>query len=225
MDRNDTDRDRLVALHDGLLTRFGPQDWWPGEGPWDVCTGAVLTQNTRWANAERALKRLADAGLRTPKRVLEAPESTLQALIRSAGFFRQKSRALQGLAEWVLAGGGFDQRGQEPMSSLREELLALPGVGPETADCILLYALDQPVFIADAYARRLLRRTGIWPDTGANQYAALKDWAEGRLSLELVFMQEFHALIVAAGKTYCQRQPRCTHCPLRSGCKHANRDY
>ena len=120
----------LLDLHERLLAHFGRQDWWPGNGPWDVCAGAVLTQNTRWANAERALESLAKAGYSAPETLLDAPDAELEDLIRPAGFFRQKRQALKALARWVVEGGGFAGRGAQDDDQMRSSLLALPGSGP-----------------------------------------------------------------------------------------------
>ena len=225
MERREEERAELTALHDRLLEHFGPQGWWPGEGPWDVCAGAILTQNTRWANAERALENLAAAGLRTPERVLDVSNARLRNLVRPAGFFRTKSRALQGLAGWVVRAGGFDRLAALSHDVVRDGLLEVRGVGHETADCILLYALNCPVFVADAYARRILERTGIWRDWRRAQYLPLKRWAEGRLPKDVGFLKEMHALLVETGKAHCQPRPRCGSCPLLSGCRYADGDY
>jgi endonuclease-3 related protein len=212
----------LLSLHDRLLDHFGPQHWWPGDGPWAVCAGAVLTQNTRWANAERALRALADAGYATPERIHDAPEAEIEGLIRPAGFFRQKRRALKALAAWVVAGDGFAGRGSLGDLEMRGSLLGLPGIGPETADCIILYAFARPAFVADAYARRILSRTGLWPASpGPGAYDQLKSWVESRLPGEVPLFNELHALLVALAKTHCRAQPRCESCPLNAGCAHA----
>ncbi len=212
----------LLELHDRLLDHFGPQHWWPGNGPWDVCAGAVLTQNTQWTSAERALGALAGAGMDTPERILDAADSDLEALIRPAGFFRQKRRALKALAGWVVDGGGFVARGRLEDHDLRTGLLALPGIGPETADCILLYGFHRPVFVADAYARRILSRTGLWrAGSRTAEYSRLKAWAETRLPGDPALLNEFHALLVALGKTHCLARPRCEVCPASGGCRYA----
>ena len=213
----------LLELHDTLLDHFGPQYWWPGDGPWDVCAGAVLTQNTRWANAERALRALAKAGYADPEQLHDAPDAEIETLIRPAGFYTQKRRALKSLAGWVMEGGGFAGRAALDSQELRRSLLALPGIGPETSDCIILYGFARPAFVADAYARRILSRTGFWPasTTGPGAYDDLKSWVESRLPGEPSLFNEFHALLVALAKDHCRVHPLCTECPLNGRCAFA----
>ena len=212
----------LLELHDRLLAHFGPQHWWPGDGPWAVCAGAVLTQNTRWANAERALEALAAAGYSTPQTVHGAPDAEIEGLIRPAGFFRQKRRALKALAGWIVGGGGFAGRRVLADGEMRLGLLALPGIGPETADCILLYGFARPAFVADAYARRILSRTGLWPSvSGPDVYEQLKSWVEARVPGDASLFNEFHALLVALAKAHCRKQPQCAGCPVSASCEYA----
>lgn len=201
--------------HDRLLHRYGPLGWWPATSPLEVCVGAVLTQNTAWSNVERALRNLRAAGvLGDARAMLAAPEARLSEWIRPAGTFRVKARRLRALLEWIVDRGDGDPaaalRG-DPLS-LREDLLSVHGVGRETADSILLYAGGHPVFVVDAYTRRVAGRHG-WTDPTAD-YDALRSWFEGRLPREAPLYNQLHAEIVMAGKDHCRPSPRCASCPL-----------
>ncbi|MGD1976685.1 MAG: endonuclease [Gammaproteobacteria bacterium] len=210
--------ERIRTLQARLLDHYGPQGWWPGESPFEILAGTILVQRTRWRNAELALGNLSTAGLLSPTGVVSCPAGKLQRLIRPAGFYRQKTRSLQGVAQWILANGGIDGVSALPTPDLRRELTALAGVGQETADCILLYVFDRPVFIADAYARRLLIRLG-W--VSADEAADYRRLAELMRSVEgdSDFFNELHALIVTHGKTVCGRRPVCGRCILRRHCR------
>jgi endonuclease-3 related protein len=205
-------------LQTRLLDHHGPQGWWPGDSPFEILAGTILVQRTRWRNAELALENLSAAGLLAPTGVVSCPTGKLQRLIRPAGFYRQKTRSLQAVAQWILASGGIDRVRSLSTPDLRRQLTALAGVGQETADCILLYVFDRPVFIADAYARRLLIRLGWVSREEAADYRRL---AELMRSVEgdTDFFNELHALIVTHGKTVCGRQPLCERCILRRHCR------
>lgn len=206
----------LRRYYQRLLERFGPQGWWPAETRLEVILGAILTQNTTWRNAARALAQLGDggaidlAGLRaiTPRR--------LQSLIRPAGFFRQKARAILDFVRWLdrTYAGSFDLMFATPGDELRAALLGLRGVGPETADAILLYAGTKPYFVADAYTRRILSRHGLLP--ADSSYAEAQRWIHQSLDRDAGVYNEFHALLVEAGKRYCRREARCDGCPLEA---------
>ncbi|RLJ08389.1 MAG: hypothetical protein DRP12_00640 [Candidatus Aenigmatarchaeota archaeon] len=202
----------LVRLYKRLLSAFGPQGWWPCSGrfrprEWEICLGAVLTQATTWRQAERALERLWKAGITTPRKLLEC--QGLEELIRPAGYFRQKARRLKDLAKLVLSFPSFSSF----LSGVtRDQLLQIKGIGPETADAILLYACRRPVFVIDAYTFRLASRLGI----PARTYHQLQSYFESRLPKDIRVYQEFHALIVQLGKLFCRPKPACDLCPLKS---------
>lgn len=206
---------RLLRLYGALLGRFGHQRWWPGRTPYEVAVGAVLTQHTAWVNAARAIEALRSRRLLTPARVAALQVSELARVIRPAGTHRVKARRLKALTRWLLErlGERFDLMRTAPLGPLRRSLLEIPGLGPETADAILLYAVGRPVFVADAYARRVLARHRlIGPAAG---YEEARAWLEAHLPSDPGLFNEFHALLVAVGKSHCRTLPHCHDCPLR----------
>lgn len=206
---------QLLRLYRDLLRRFGPQGWWPGRAPFEVAAGAILTQHTAWAGAARAVAALRARRLLHPARLLAVPEGRLAQLLRPAGTFRLKARYLRAFSSWLLEryGGRFAGLRAAPLRTLRQELLALPGLGPETVDAILLYAAGRPVAVADAYARRVLVRHGLLPSTAG--YEAARAFLEAHLPSDPALFNELHALFVAAGKAHCRTVARCDGCPLR----------
>ncbi len=205
-----------IRLFERLLKAYGPQHWWPADGPFEVMVGAVLTQNTNWRNVERAIANLRAEGLLEPAALVRADADALRRLIRPAGFFRQKQGRLQRLARFVIEAGGIEALASEPTDRLRRRLLAQNGVGPETADSILLYAFDRPVFVVDAYTRRILHRLGMCAsDIG---YEALRSMLERALPRDARLFNEFHALFVAHAKRHCRTRPLCEGCPLAADC-------
>lgn len=208
-------RGTLEGYHRALLKRFGPQHWWPAETPFEVMVGAILTQNTAWKNVEKAIAALQAADLLDPHRLHAMRASELAPLIRSAGYFRVKARRLKNLTAWFVERAGGDIRALQdlPTETLRRELLEVSGVGPETADSILLYALGRPVFVIDTYTWRVLSRHGWIPEeTG---YEEMRELMEGALPAEVPLYNEFHALLVRVGHDYCRPTARCEECPLR----------
>ena len=207
---------RLLRLHRDLLRRFGPQGWWPGHGPFEVAAGAILTQHTAWTGAARAVAALRARRLLHPQRLLAVPEAELAALVRPAGTYRLKARRLRAFAGWLVArhGGRFSGLRTAPLGPLRRELLGVPGLGPETVDAILLYAAGRPVAVADAYTRRVLARHRLL-HAGAG-YEETRRFLEAHLPSDPALLNELHALLVAAAKAHCRRQPRCGACPLRT---------
>ncbi|MBX3733393.1 MAG: endonuclease III domain-containing protein [Verrucomicrobiae bacterium] len=212
----------IEGLYRLLRERFGHQGWWPAETPLEVCVGAILVQNTAWTGAERAISRLKRAGALRSARALHAvPVSALEQWIRPAGIFRVKAHRLRQFLDHLLTrhGGSVDDALRGPPGVVRERLLSIPGIGPETADCMLLYAGGQSRFVVDAYARRIFRRHG-WMDTGMNDdVLRLRcESAAARLNLRnpVDFWQDLHAQLVAVGKVHCRsRLADCTDCPLR----------
>jgi endonuclease III related protein len=206
---------RLLRLHRALLTRFGPQGWWPGRTPFEVAVGAILTQHTAWRNAAHGVAALRRRGMLTPVRLAALGEDELAALIRSAGTYRLKARRLLDFTRWLLDRfrGRFQPLRRAPLAALRRDLLAVPGLGPETVDAILLYAAGRPVFVADAYARRILARHRLLP--AGTTYEQTRAFVEAHLPSDPALFNELHALIVAAGQEYCRTIPLCGACPLR----------
>ncbi len=201
-----------------LLARFGPQHWWPGETPFEVTVGAVLTQNTAWKNVEKAIGRLKAAGLLHPEGIAGVSLPKLQSLIRSSGYFRQKSRRLRGLVRAMIRdGGSFDQALRWEQGRLRTWLLAQDGVGPETADSIVLYAAGRPSFVVDAYTRRIAGRLPLALDA-EGPYEHIRRYFEETSPRDAAHYNEFHALLVRLAVTHCRKTPDCRGCPLERHC-------
>jgi endonuclease-3 related protein len=205
----------LREYFDALFAAHGPQHWWPGRTPFEVIVGAILTQNTSWTNVEPAIENLRRERLLTPRAMASVSPLRLARLIRSSGYFRQKAKKLKAFVRFLRSeyGGSLAKMFRTGTSALREQLLAVHGIGPETADSILLYAAKHPVFVVDAYARRILERHGLAePKRG---YEDLRQLFERSLSADVALYNEFHALIVHTGKHYCRaRDPRCDECAL-----------
>lgn len=205
----------LEKYYEELLRQFGPQRWWPARTRLEVILGAILTQNTAWQNAARAISRLRDAGLLRWGRLRQASVSQLESCVRPAGYFRQKARAIRTFAEWLDAThhGSLDSLFRQPPHHTRAQLLALRGLGPETADAILLYAGKLPFFVADAYTRRVLARHDLL--SPADGYQAAQEFLHHHLPADEGLYNEFHALLVETGKRHCKRQAaECGGCPL-----------
>jgi endonuclease-3 related protein len=198
-----------------LHERLGPQHWWPGQSPFEVMVGAVLVQNTAWKNVERAIANLREAGALDPRAIHRLPQPELEELIRPAGYFRVKARRLRNLVDYVVEryDGSLDAMCEVDAGQLREELLGVHGVGPETADSILLYALEKPVMVVDAYTHRIWARHG-WIDYDVD-YHQLQDRLTGDLPADAAVFNELHALIVSVGHHWCKRTPKCGECPLQ----------
>ncbi len=206
----------LEQYYSSMLRELGRQGWWPARTRLEVILGAILTQNTAWRNAALALKRLREAGLFTLARLRQASQTELESRIRPAGFFRQKARSIRNFLAWLDSahGGSLTRLFTTQATHLRRELLELRGLGPETADAILLYAGRQPFFVADAYTRRILARHDLVP-SGAS-YSAVQRFLHQHLPADPDLFNEYHALLVEVGKRYCRRQvPRCDACPLK----------
>lgn len=209
----------LPAFYEALFAAWGPQKWWPGETPFEVMVGAILTQNTNWSNVEKAIANLKAAGLLEAQALHYTPLERLAELIRPSGYFNVKARRLKNFLDFYFcAAGGSEARLRAmPTRELRKKLLEVNGLGPETADSILLYALDRPVFVVDAYTRRILRRHGLL--RGDEDYEEIRALFETHLMKGRKLFNEFHALLVRAGKYHCKPSSRCEGCPLE-GFKH-----
>ncbi len=207
----------MTATHEvyrQLLDALGPQHWWPGDSPWEVMIGAVLVQNTTWKNVERAIANLREADLVEPRRLLAVPPDELAELIRPAGYYRLKTKRLRSLLEFVVGeyDGSLDALLSVDVHQLREELLGVHGIGPETADSILLYALERPVLVVDTYTHRVFARHG-WIGYDAH-YHQLQEHLASELPVDVALYNELHALLVNVGHHFCRRQPKCDECPL-----------
>ena len=199
-----------------LYRHYGPQGWWPAETPFAVCVGAILTQNTAWANVEKAIRRLREERLLDPARMSRVSRTRLASLIRPAGSYAVKARRLQNFLAFAgpHCGTGLRPFAKENTPRLRRRLLAVNGIGPETADSILLYALNRPVFVVDAYTRRILSRHNLIAADA--DYFRIQKFCMRGLRRDAHLFNEYHALLVRLGKDYCRkREPQCALCPLR----------
>jgi endonuclease-3 related protein len=229
--RQQTPARRLRSLYQRLVERFGPQQWWPAKSPFEVVVGAYLTQNTAWTSVERSIANLAARGALTPAGLRAIDEAELRELIRPSGFMLRKAAALKAFVAFLHAHYAGDMErlqraAAEDQARIREELLALPGVGDETADAILLYALDAPAMVVDEYLRRVAVRHGLVPEKA--KYREIQALAEEAFAEDAAresrdelarHYNEFHALIVQVGKAHCGRVARCEGCVLESDLK------
>ncbi len=217
-------RRRLLNIYEELFKTFGPRHWWPAETPFEVVVGAILTQNTAWTNVEKAIANLKERDLIHPERLASLDPGQLAGHLRPSGFFNVKTRRLRSFLTFFMNtyGGSLDLMGRRGIGALREELLAVNGIGPETADSILLYALQKPIFVVDAYTRRIFHRLGL--SSADASYDDLQGMFESALPRDLGLFNEYHALIVALGKNTCKPKPRCESCPLMRGCKYYRKE-
>lgn len=200
------------ALHDA----YGAQHWWPGRSRFEVIVGAILTQNTSWANVEAAIKNLREARMLTVRGMEAVSLAKLARLVRPSGYFRQKAKKLKAFTHFLYEnyGGSLSRMFRRPTSALREQLLAIHGIGPETADSILLYAGKHTVFVIDTYARRILERHAL--AAAEHSYEELRSLFESSLPRDTKLFNEYHALIVRTGKEFCRKSAAlCAACPLR----------
>ena len=203
-----------MRIYHCLFETYGPQEWWPGETPLEIMIGAVLTQNTAWSNVERAIVNLKEDGLLTLEALLQLTPAELAERIRPAGYFNVKARRLLSLCRFLADNPVVERL---PLAVLRERLLGVHGIGPETADDILLYAFERPVFVIDAYTRRLFSRLGLVE--ARVSYETLRRGFEQALGPQTGLYNEFHALIVHHAKSSCRTRPQCATCCLRGMCK------
>ena len=204
----------LMDMHKAMGRHFGPLNWWPGETPFEIMVGAILTQNTNWKNVEKAIANLKTAGMLDPKSIDALDRSVLAELIRPAGYYNVKSVRLKAYVRWFVERFDGDAAAMAECNrhSLREEVLAIKGVGRETADSILLYACNMPTFVVDRYTWRILCRhllVNIEDD-----YEALQQFFTDHLSKEISLYNEYHAQLVNVGKEFCRPKARCAGCPL-----------
>ena len=210
---------RLRAVYDRLLAVYGPQRWWPAKTPLEVVVGAYLTQNTAWTSVERSLRNLETHGLLTVEGLREISEDELRIHIRPSGYMNRKAAAIKAFVAFLDESyeGSLEKLSQESLETARKRLLVLPGVGPETADAILLYALCKPAMVVDEYLRRVVTRHGLLPP--GSKYTEIQNLGESAFENDPVetrsqHYNEFHAVIVQVGKSHCGRVPRCGDCPL-----------
>jgi endonuclease-3 related protein len=208
-------------VYERLLCHFGHAGWWPGDSPFEVCVGAILVQNTAWSNVERTLEGLKRGRLLSFAALDALPESRLVPLLRASGTFRVKARRLRTFLDFL--GSQYEgrveaMRSEEP-TVLRRKLLGVPGIGPETADAIVLYGAGHPSFVIDAYTRRVFTRLGVL--RGDESYASVQGLFEGHLPRDAGLYNDYHAQIVRLGKDFCRTRPLCPRCPLIDLCPNA----
>lgn len=209
----------FVEIYDRLLEKYGFRNWWPGETPFEITVGAVLTQNTAWANVEKAILNLKSKSLLTPEGINLTEEKELAELIRPAGYYNVKAKRLKNLVRFLMDEGGGDPRnlrGRDP-DLLRKSLLNISGIGHETADSILLYAIGMPFFVVDAYTRRIFGRIGLI-DPRAD-YEVIRKTFEASIPRNVMIYNDYHAQIVEHGKRVCKKTPHCQTCVLIDLCE------
>ena len=211
-------RAALLNIFSVLLDHYGPLKWWPAETPFEVCVGAILTQNTNWSNVVKAINALKKADVLTFEGLLTIEPDRLATLIRPSGYFNIKTRRLKEFIEWLFAchAGSLERLFAIDWRILRGELLAVRGIGPETCDSILLYAGGQPTFVVDAYTRRLFHRLGMLSERA--DYEETRLLFMENLPTDAALFNEYHALIVEQCKKFCRSKPSCDGCPLASAC-------
>ncbi len=215
----------LLQYYEAMLAHFGASYWWPARSPFEVAVGAILTQNTSWKNVEKAIERLDAANALTPAKMRQLSDEELEECLRPSGFYRLKAQRMRAFLQFLWDKsqqntGEFDDASLrflqvDETDLLRQELLAIKGVGPETADCILLYGLKRAVFVVDAYTYRIFSRHGLLPEHV--EYDEMQELFTNALAEDVQLYNEYHALIVKTGNTYCKKtKPQCSKCPL--GC-------
>jgi endonuclease-3 related protein len=204
----------LTEIFRRLFERYGPQHWWPAEEPFEVIVGAILTQSAAWTNVEKAISNLKKAGKLSPKALRRLPEAELARLIYPSGYYNVKARKLKALAEWLgeKYNDSLEKLFAQDTGEIRKQLLDVYGIGEETADSIILYAGDKPVFVIDAYTRRITERLGLMPST--RSYTVYQQLFTNSLPADAAIFNEYHALLVRLAKETCRKKPLCTLCCL-----------
>jgi len=212
---------RLLGIYERLLNCYGPQHWWPGDSPFEVIIGAILTQSAAWGNVEKAIGNIKSAQVLSVDALRRLPSETLAQLVYPAGYYNAKARKIKAFVEWLWEGydGDLDRLFELDVAALRRELLSVYGVGQETADSIILYAGYKPVFVIDAYTRRIVSRLGLAPRVST--YSAYQDLFMQGLEPDVALFNEYHALLVRHGKDVCRKSPRCEPCCLAAVCAFA----
>jgi endonuclease-3 related protein len=213
------DSPTLVDIYHRLMGRFGPQHWWPADEPFEVIIGAILTQSAAWGNVEKAINNLREAGALSPRALRKLPQAKLAALVYPCGYYNAKALKLKAFALWLGNHYKDDLNKLFALNAadLRQQLLSVHGIGPETADSIILYASGKPVFVIDAYTRRIMGRLGLAPEK--DSYAAYQALFMENLPRDTKMFNEYHALLVCLGKNICRRQPLCADCCLNDICQ------
>lgn len=203
-----------MTIYQQMFDRFGPQHWWPGRTKTEIIIGAILTQNTNWENVKKAIVNLRRAKMLTFSALRDADEKTIAELIRPSGYFNVKAKRLKNFVRFFYQeyNGSWKKFQSDPFPVLREKVLSVNGVGPETADSILLYALDKPIFVIDAYTKRALSRHRMIKE--GDDYHAVQKLFMDNLSPDVAFFNEYHALFVRLAKEHCRTKPQCEGCPL-----------
>ncbi|MEN8126676.1 MAG: endonuclease III domain-containing protein [Planctomycetota bacterium] len=206
----------LLDIYNRLYEQYGPQHWWPGESQFEIVVGAILTQNTNWTNVEKAIGNLKDADCLTSEKLHALPIGELAELIRPAGYFNIKAQRLKHFLDWLFEkhDGMLEPLESLAVSTLREELLTIKGIGPETADSICLYAFEKPIFVVDAYTARIFGRHGMIE--APSGYEQIQEMFQAGLDKDTQLFNEFHALVVRVGKEHCKPKPACSGCPLEN---------
>jgi len=209
---------KLTHIYNLLLKRLGPQHWWPGETPFEVCVGAILTQNTNWQNVEKALANLKREKLLSPRSLHRLPKEELARLIKPSGYFNIKAERLRHFLKFLVEDnqGSLKRVFAGELPEIRKKLLEVKGIGPETADSMILYAGEQPIFVIDAYTKRIFSRLGLCKEDVS--YHDLQSFFMNSLSHDTALYNEYHALLVMLGKDTCKPRPRCEGCPLEKIC-------
>ena len=210
----------IYDIYKILLNYYGHQNWWPAETRYEVVVGAILTQNTSWKNVEKAINNLKNENLLEEEKILNVDEDKLKELIKPAGFYNLKAKRLKNVTKFIVDNYGNTEemaKTDKDTLTLRAELLSINGVGKETADSILLYALDRESFVVDAYTKRMFVRLGIIDEKA--KYDDIKILFERHLPKDLEVYREYHALIVEHCKRFCRKKPLCDNCPIRTFCK------
>jgi endonuclease-3 related protein len=207
-------KNNLMRIYRILYQAYGPRNWWPGETSFEVMVGAILTQNTSWRNVEKALQKLKGKGVLNPEGIHHLKKSELARLIKSSGYYRIKTDRLKSFINFLFGkyNGDLKKMKRERIGELRENLLDVRGIGPETADSILLYGLKKPIFVVDAYTRRILSRHHIISEK--TSYEEMQKLFMDHLAHDEKLFNEYHALLVHLGKTLCKKMPKCDICPL-----------
>lgn len=205
----------LLKIYQTLYNAFGCQNWWPGDTPFEIAVGAILTQNTNWGNVEKAINNLKKDKSLSAKAIYKMPDDRLAVLIKPAGYYNIKAKRLKSFINFLMNDyhGSMSKMKKEDANILREKLLSINGIGPETADSILLYALQKPVFVIDAYTKRVLSRHNIMDNN--ESYDEYQKLFHSSLKKDVKLFNEYHALFVKVGKTFCKSKiPLCKECPL-----------
>lgn len=214
---------KVFKIYEKLRSRFGPRRWWPAETPFEVMVGAVLTQNTSWTNVEKAIFNLKERRLLDPESLNRIPRRKLAGLIKPSGYYNVKAKRLKSLVSFLMRNfkGDIALMRRQDRGTLRKELLLVHGIGPETCDSIMLYALNKPFFVIDAYTKRIFSRCGIVKE--GVTYDELQRLFMETLPRSVKLYNEYHALIVQLGKEICRKMPKCNLCPVNNLCYNARK--